>query len=148
MNIFFQRKKMKKKRVYAVSEISDNYGVTTSQGKCLLYFMSTFSILTYILLSLIFELMLRKNKAFFLKYKFDPFKNRYNDDIDQYNKLNIDSKKTVFTERSTFTTLSRVIKQVNLNKCTVFELDSFTKYSIFKNLMMSVSMPRILILDG
>jgi len=40
---------------------------------------------------------------------------------------------TVVTESSISITLSRVTNQVRLNNCTVFELDSFTKYSIFKN---------------
>ena len=45
----------------------------------------------------------------------------------------MDRTKTVVTESSASITLSRVMKQVNLNKCTVFELDIFTKYSILKN---------------
>ena len=40
--------------------------------------------------------------------------------------------KTVVTESSISITLSRVANQVRLNNCTVFVLDSFTKYSIFK----------------
>ena len=41
--------------------------------------------------------------------------------------------KTVVTEGRTSITLSRVANQVKLKKCTVFELDSFTKYPILKN---------------
>ena len=67
--------------------------------------------------------MLRKRKSFF-KYKFIPFKNKYNDDIDQCDELIMDGTKPVVTEISTSITLSRGMKQVNLNRCTVFDLES------------------------
>ena len=45
----------------------------------------------------------------------------------------MDGAKIVGTESSTSITLFRVMNQVKLNKCTLFKLDSFTKYSFFKN---------------
>ena len=45
----------------------------------------------------------------------------------------MDGTKTVVSKSSTSMTLSRVRNQVKLKKCTVFELKSFTKYSILKN---------------
>ena len=45
----------------------------------------------------------------------------------------MDLTKTVITKSSTYITLSQAANKVNLNNCTVFELDSFTKYSIFKS---------------
>ena len=71
--------------------------------------------------------------SFFGKYEFTPFKNKYNDYIDQCDEFIMDIGKTVLTESSLSITLSRVANQVRLKNCTVFELDSFNKYSIFKN---------------
>ena len=48
MNIIFKRQRLENKQVFAVSDLSHNYGDTTTQGKCVFYFISTFSILTYI----------------------------------------------------------------------------------------------------
>ena len=45
----------------------------------------------------------------------------------------MDGAKTVVTDNSRCITVSRVQNQTRLKKCTVFELDSFTKYSILKN---------------
>ena len=44
----------------------------------------------------------------------------------------MEGAKTVFTESSRSINLTRVKGQNKLEKCTVFRLDSFTKYSIFK----------------
>ena len=47
MNIVLKRDRFKNKYMFAIYNISHNYGVNTTQGKCLFYFISTLSILMY-----------------------------------------------------------------------------------------------------
>ena len=45
----------------------------------------------------------------------------------------MDGENTAVIENSTSITLPKFNNLVKLDECTVFELDSFTKYSIFKS---------------
>ena len=76
--------------------------------------------------------ILRKQQLFFGKYRYIHFKNNYNDTIGQCDDLIMDSVNTVVTESSTYITPPKVNNLVKLDEYTMFELDSFTKCSIFK----------------
>ena len=53
--------------------------------------------------------------------------------IDRCNPLIMEGEKTVFAESSRSINLTKVKDQIKLEECTVFELDNFTRYLIFKN---------------
>ena len=63
MNIVSKHEQFKNKTVFAVSGINSNYGVTTTQCRCLFYFISTFSHI-YLIQFFFFEDMLRTQNRF------------------------------------------------------------------------------------
>ena len=116
MNIVFQHEKLKNKAVFSVSDLSTNYVATISPSKCLFYFITTFSNLINILHGLIYWI---------------HSKSSINSLFRSSNVLPLRISTMISLSRCI--TLSRVQNQIKLQKCTVFELDSFTKYSILKN---------------
>ena len=97
---------------------------------------------------LFFEQILRNKKSLFLKYIFTHFKNKYSYIIDQYNDLIMKGTSTVVTETSTSIILPHINNIFKLEECTLFELDSFAKYSIFKCRKDDSIYANIFILDG